>query len=179
MGGVHASWSHQTLGPEKGLLAPKIHTLRSFGSIGFLPLGNFPPTLCNPMGLYFPWNSPCQSTGVGSHFLLQGIFPTLGTNPGLPHCRKILYQLSLRTLTLLEKQIIQTIQQYADYIWRHTTFQWHSYGWGMKALHIEASSVLFNSVTHTYPTLCNPMDCSTPGLPIQHHLPELTQTHVH
>ena len=137
------------------------------------------PTLCNPMGLYFPWNSPCQSTGVGSHFLLQGIFPTLGTNPGLPHCRKILYQLSLRTLTLLEKQIIQTIQQYADYIWRHTTFQWHSYGWGMKALHIEASSVLFNSVTHTYPTLCNPMDCSTPGLPIQHHLPELTQTHVH
>ena len=114
------------------------------------------PTLCNPMELYIPWNSPFYSTGVGSHFLLQGIFPTLGTNPGLLHCRKILYQLSLRTLTLLEKQIIQTIQQYADYIWRHTTFQWHSYGWGMKALHIEASSVPFNSVTHTYLLFATP-----------------------
>ena len=45
-------------------------------------------------GLYSPWNSPGQNTGVGSHSLLQGIFPTQGSNPGLPHCRKILYQLS-------------------------------------------------------------------------------------
>ena len=35
-----------------------------------------------------------QNTGVVSLFLLQGIFPTSGTNPGLPHCRRILYQLS-------------------------------------------------------------------------------------
>jgi len=41
-----------------------------------------------------PWNSPGQNTGVGSHFLLQGIFPTQGSNPGLLHCRQILYQLS-------------------------------------------------------------------------------------
>ena len=39
-------------------------------------------------------NSPGQNTGLGSHFLLQGIFPTQGSNPGLPHCRWILYQLS-------------------------------------------------------------------------------------
>ena len=45
-------------------------------------------------GLYSPWNSPGQNTGVGSPSLLQGIFPTQGSNPGLPHCRKILYQLS-------------------------------------------------------------------------------------
>ena len=45
-------------------------------------------------GLYSPWNSPGQNTGVGSHSLLQGIFPTQGSNPGLPHCRWILYQLS-------------------------------------------------------------------------------------
>ena len=44
--------------------------------------------------LYGPWNSPGQNTGVGSHSLLQGIFPTQGLNPGLPHCRQILYQLS-------------------------------------------------------------------------------------
>ena len=41
-----------------------------------------------------PWNSPGQNTGVGSLSLLQGIFPTQGSNPGLPHCRWIFYQLS-------------------------------------------------------------------------------------
>ena len=45
-------------------------------------------------GLYIPWNSPGQNTGVGSLFLLQGIFPTQGSNPRLPHYRRILYQLS-------------------------------------------------------------------------------------
>ena len=47
-----------------------------------------------PNGPYSPWNSPGQNTGVGSLSLLQGIFPTWGSNPGLPHCRWILYQLS-------------------------------------------------------------------------------------
>ena len=41
-----------------------------------------------------PWNSPGQNTGVGSLSFLQGNFPTQGLNPGLPHCRQILYQLS-------------------------------------------------------------------------------------
>ena len=45
-------------------------------------------------GLYSPGNSPGQNTGVGSFFLLQGIFPTQGSNPGLPHCGQIFYQLS-------------------------------------------------------------------------------------
>ena len=54
------------------------------------------PTLCYPHGPYSPWNSPGQNTGVGSLSLLQGIFPTQGSNPGLPHCRQILYQLSHR-----------------------------------------------------------------------------------
>ena len=47
-----------------------------------------------PHGLHSPWNSPGQNTGVGSLSLLQGIFPTQVVNPGLPHCRRILYQLS-------------------------------------------------------------------------------------
>ena len=46
-----------------------------------------------PHGLYSPWNSPSQSTGVGSLSLLQGIFPSQGSNPGLPRGRQILYQL--------------------------------------------------------------------------------------
>ena len=44
--------------------------------------------------LYSPWNSPGQNTGVGSLSFLQGIFLTQGSNPGLWHCRWILYQLS-------------------------------------------------------------------------------------
>ena len=40
-------------------------------------------------------------------------------------------------------------------------------------------SITFSSVAQLYPTLCNPMDCSTPGLPVHHQLLELTQTHVH
>ena len=47
-----------------------------------------------PHGLYTPWSSLGQNTRVGSLSLLQGIFPTQGSNPGLPHCRQILYQLS-------------------------------------------------------------------------------------
>ena len=47
-----------------------------------------------PHGLYSSWYSPGQNTGVGSLSLLQGIFPTQGSNPGPLHCRWILYQLS-------------------------------------------------------------------------------------
>ena len=54
--------------------------------------------LCRIWLFATPWtsarNSPGQNTGVGSLSLLQGIFPTQGSNPGLPHCRQILYQLS-------------------------------------------------------------------------------------
>ena len=43
-----------------------------------------------PARLLCPWNSPGQNTGEGCHFLLQGIFPTQGSKPGLLHCRQIL-----------------------------------------------------------------------------------------
>ena len=43
---------------------------------------------------YSPWNSQGQNTGEGNCSLLQGIFPTQGSKPGLLHCRQILYQLS-------------------------------------------------------------------------------------
>ena len=47
---------------------------------------------------------------------------------------------------------------------------------GTKILH---ATVQFSSVTQSCPILCNPMDCSTPGLPVPHQLLEFTQTHVH
>ena len=56
-------------------------------------------TLCNPMdcsppGSLVHGNSPGKRTGVGCHALLQGIFPTQGSNSGLPHCGHTLYHLS-------------------------------------------------------------------------------------
>ena len=45
--------------------------------------------------------------------------------------------------------------------------------------HVLVSAVQFSSVALACPTLCDPMNCSTPGLPVHHQLPELTQTHVH
>ena len=56
-----------------------------------------------PHGLYSPWNSPGQNTGVGSLPLLQGIFLTQGLNPGLLHCRRVLYQLSHREAHIIIK----------------------------------------------------------------------------
>ena len=44
---------------------------------------------------------------------------------------------------------------------------------------VQQQKVQFSSVTQSCPTLCDPMDCSTPGLPVHHQLPELAQTHVH
>ena len=42
--------------------------------------------------LLHPWDFQGKSTGVGCHFILQGIFPTQGSNPGLSHCRQTLYR---------------------------------------------------------------------------------------
>ena len=58
-----------------------------------------------PHGLYSPWESPGQSTAVGSLSLLQGIFPTQGSNPGLPHCRQILYSWATREAPLSPREM--------------------------------------------------------------------------
>ena len=47
--------------------------------------------VCCSVRLLCPWDSPGKNTGVGSHSLLQGIFPTQGLNQGLLHSRQILY----------------------------------------------------------------------------------------
>ena len=88
-----------------------------------------------PLSTGFSGTNP----GVGCYVLLQGICPTQGSNPGLPHCRQILYHLSHQGSL--------------------------------------CTSLQFNSVTQSCLTLCDPMNCSTPGLPVHHQLrssPKLT-----
>ena len=67
-----------------------------------------------PHGLYSPWNSPGQNTGVGSLSLLQQIFPTQESNLGLLHCRWILYQQSYQG-SPHTKPILQQSAEYLIY----------------------------------------------------------------
>ena len=61
----------------------------------------------------------------------------------------------------------------------HTACPWCMWGGRALLLFPPVSSVQFSSVTQSCPTLCDPMNCSMPGLPVHHQLPEFTQTHVH
>ena len=81
--------------------------------------------------------------------LLKVIFPTWGSNPGLLHCRQIIYHLN-----------------YQESPYTHTHTHTHT-------------SVQFSSVAQSCLTLCDPMNPNTPGLPVHHQLPEFTQTHAH
>ena len=63
-----------------------------------------------PCGLYSPWNSPGQNTGMGSLSLFQRIFPTQRSNPGLPHCTRILYQLSYTSVQFSRSVVSNSLQ---------------------------------------------------------------------
>ena len=71
-----------------------------------------------PHGLHTPGNSPGQNTGVGSLALLQGMFPTQGSNPGLLHYRQILYQLSHQgSPWYRNKRVLNWIQDRLVHLW--------------------------------------------------------------
>ena len=86
--------------------------------------------------LYSPWDSPGKNTEVGSQSLLQGIFPSQGWNPGLPHCGRILYCVSHQgspntTSWLIFTECWQSVKNFLSwraYIHMHIS-QWliHSY----------------------------------------------------
>ena len=67
------------------------------------------PSLCNPMDSS-PWNSPGQNTGVGSLPILQGIFPTQGSNPGLLHRRQIISQLSHQGIPVFSNHALNSVR---------------------------------------------------------------------
>ena len=79
-----------------------------------------------PTGLLYPWNSPGKNTGVGCHFLLQGIFLTQGSNPGLLHCRKMLFPRThkgsprcLETMSVMKIVSFQLPSGLWITLWRH------------------------------------------------------------
>ena len=118
-----------------------------------------------PTRLHHPWGSPGKNTGVGCHFLLQ--------------CMKV----------KSESEVAQSCLTLRDPMGCslpgpsvHGIFQARVLEWGATAFSAEGKppkSVQFSSVAQSYPTLCDPMNHSTPGFPVHHQLLESTQTHVH
>ena len=97
------------------------------------------PTLRDPMDtrLLRPWDFLGKSTGVGCHFLLQGIFPTQGLNPGLPHYRQTLYRLSQQGS---QKDSINSREKYEGKLMKHVVFL----GWKKYLTHYVLNSYLTN-----------------------------------
>ena len=126
-------------------------------------------------GFPSPWNSPDQNTGVGSCSLLQRIFPTQGFNPGLPHCRWILYQLShqgspKRSLCCCCCWVASVVSgSVQPHRWQpiRLPHPWDSPGKNtgvsshflLQCMKVKSES----EVTQSCPTPSNPMDCSLPA----------------
>ena len=78
------------------------HTLLTFKVKSLSPVQLFAtPWIVACTKLLHPWDFQGKSTAVGCRFLLQGIFPTQGSNPGLSHCRQTLYHLSHQGKSLI------------------------------------------------------------------------------
>jgi len=116
-----------------------------------------------PTRLPRPWDSPGKNTGVGSHFLLQ--------------------YMKVKS----ESEVPQSCPTFSDpmgcgppgSLSMGFSRQEDWSGVPLPSLDFSFSSVQFSSVTQSYLTLCDPMNHSTPGLPVLHQLPEFTQTHEH
>ena len=112
---------------------------------------------------------------MGCHFLLQGIFPTWRSSQPRDQIHISLRD-SLTTLppgnpNLNISHVIITVHP------------WTINGFWIVHVHLYVLCFFSNhsvsSVTQLCPSLCNPMNCSTPGLPVHHQLTEFTQTHAH
>ena len=110
-----------------------------------------------PHGLYSLWNSPGQNTGVGSLSFLQGIFPAQGLNPGLPHCRWILYQLSHKGSPEWSWAYPHYPESGTTKILFHEDRGWILGKGGDRRDCLPAQSL------QSCLALCDPMECSLPG----------------
>ena len=112
-----------------------------------------------------PWDSPGQNTGVGSLSFLQGIFATQGLNPGLPHCRRILYQQKSTIVcccyvaSVMSDSVRPHRQQPTrlpcpwDYPGKNTGVGCHCL---LQCMKVKSE----REVVQSCPTLSDPMDCS-------------------
>ena len=130
------------------------------------------PTLCDHMDCSLPWFSvhgifPARILEEVAIPFSGEIFPPQGLNPGLLPCRSLYWdqpEKSLWNSGKVTKAGVCSLQTRCSGVLQGlTVFQDHQ----------------FSSVTQSCPTLCDPMDCHTPGFPVHHQLLEFTQTPVH
>ena len=114
-------------------------------------LGDLPPGEGNSSPLQYSWQSRGQEEPGGLQSMgSQRVRHGLVTKPPPPPW---------------------TLESPEERVWTLST--------GLGAQQKCPGSVQFSSVTQSCPTLCDPMNCSTPGLPVHHQLPEFTETHAH
>ena len=111
---------------------------------------------------------------MGCLALLQGIFPTQRLKLGLLYCMQILYHMShlvtFKILFCLLRSLITVCLGVNSF---------NLIMFGIHPASYTCELIQFSSVTLSCLTLCNPMDCSMPGLPVHHQLLEPARTHVH
>ena len=161
------------------------------------------PHRWQPTKLPRPCNSPGKNTGMGCHFLLQCMKVKSESEVTQSHCRifqawvlewvdTAFSEANLDTQKTPKKKkkklsLKQTNEENAQRNeikgqGKPLTFPCDQFGSKHKISLTYIPSVnlyQFSSVTQLCLTLCDPMDCSTPGFPVHHQLPEFTQTHVH
>ena len=121
-----------------------------------------------PTRLPHPWDSPGKNTGVGCHFCFQ--------------CMKVKSESEVAQScpTLSDPMDCSLLGSSVHGIFQARVLEWGAIAFSHTHIYMCVYKyVQFSSVTHSCPTLSNPMDCSRPGLPVHHQLLELTQNHVH
>ena len=114
---------------------------------------------------FFPFTK-CNS--IPHTFFTENTLPTFLKQP------RTTFTLAFRRLVSINAR--DNLKDLGFFFFRENILGWHqtSFIFSPKSLLVQ-----FSSVAQSCPTLCDPMNCSTPGLPVHHQLLEFTQTHVH
>ena len=153
----------------------------------------FPLFICLSF-LCSEWSAWAIKLNSGKQLLFSAQPTCVLTGKRLGCCKKILFQNSLSFCSHLliqgkdlvfEKHIVRVNIRKMIFFLQTSNLEYFLLSfrtcsiWQLVPYIYTFSSVQFSSITQSCLTLCNPMNCSTPGLPVHHQLPEFTQTHVH
>ena len=125
-----------------------------------------------------PFSSCPQSLPAWGYFPMSQLFPSGGQSTGVSASASVLPMDTQDWSPSGWTGLISLQSKGLSTVFSNTTIQKHQF-FGAQCSSQSNSHIQFSSVTQLCPTHCNPMDCSTPGLPVHHQLPEFTQTHVH
>ena len=130
-----------------------------------------------PIRLTHPWDSPGKNTGVGCHFLLQCV-KVKSESEVAQSCLTLRNPMDCSPPGSSVHGILQArvLEWGAIAFSNYYTTTWQKSKWRWKHM---THTLQFSSVAQSCPTLCDPMNRSTPGLPVHHQLLKFTQTHVH